>query len=127
MKGVIISITCLIIIIIGWGVFYYFSIEDTVNYYWDELDKLAYVVEDEKWAEADSMMETYLEKWEQTRNLWIYFLNQDNVNQIDVSISRLKDYISNKNVILSQSEMEELKCKFNFVDENECLSWENIF
>lgn len=127
MRFVIISIICLTIIILSWGLFYFLSIEKTVLYYWDELEELSQIVGNENWLEANRRVEIYTEKWMKTRELWIFFLNQHVIDDIDISIYRLKKNIENNNVLFSQGEIEELRVKFNIVKENECLTWENIF
>ena len=59
--------------------------------------------------------------------MWIYFLNQKDLDNIDSSIRQLNVYIENEEKILAQAELENLTVLFYVIDENECLSLENIF
>lgn len=127
MKSVIISIICLLVIIIGWYVFYFYSIEDVTSYYWENLTMISLLISKNNWTLAEEKMFNYLEKWKNTRKLWIMLLNQHDIDQIDISIYRLNKFIKNKNIPLSLGEIEELKFKFKIINESECLTFENIF
>ena len=127
MKSVIICIISIIAIVLIWVGFYYYSIEDTYLYYWNELDELTQIVNNENWDEANTKIELYKEKWEKTREFWIFFINQHHVNEIDISINRLQRYLKVEDNPLSLGEIEELKFRFKIVNESECLTFENIF
>ncbi|MDD2494137.1 MAG: DUF4363 family protein [Tissierellia bacterium] len=127
MKMLIISFILLLACIFLWLWFHFTSIEIVTSYFWDNLGDLLDKVGNEDWDEAKNDIEVYSKKWEDTRNLWIYFLNQGNVNNIDSSFKLLNSYISNSDKILSQAEIENLRVLFNIIKDNECLSLENIF
>ncbi len=127
MRSVIICLVSVIVIILIWFGFYYYSIEDTYLYYWNELEGLTQIVNEQNWDEANLKMSSYMDKWESTRKLWIYFLNQHHVNEIDITINRLNKYIKEKETPLSLAQIEELKYRFKIVKEGECLTLENIF
>ncbi|MFA9422577.1 MAG: DUF4363 family protein [Sedimentibacter sp.] len=127
MKMVIISLIVLLAFIGVWAWFHFTSVEPVTNYYWEKLVDLSNLIYVEDWQKAECNMELYFEKWERTRNLWVYFINQSEIDNIDLSIRKLDSFIRNRDKNMAQAELEHLRVLFNIIKENECLSLENIF
>ncbi len=126
MRMVVISLTILLILIGIWVWFHFTSIEPTTSYYYEKLSDLSDLLSDGQWERAKEDMQTYNEKWDETRNLWIYFTNQNDIDNIDLSIKKLVIFIENRDKTMAQAELEHLRVLFNIIKENECLSLENI-
>lgn len=127
MRMLVISLSILLLLIGLWGCFYYASVYPVTNYYWDNLSKLSDIVVKDDWERAKIDIDTYTNKWRETKELWIFFLNQKDIDNIDSSMNKLNAYINNKDKVLAQAELEHLKVMFYVVDQNESLSLENIF
>ena len=126
MKMVLISLAVLLVLIGIWIWFHFTSVEPTTKYYYDELAELSELIKTNKWTQAESDMVLYKDKWDTTRNLWIYFINQNDIDNIDSSMKKLELFIKNKDKTMAQAELEHLRILFNIIKENECLSLENI-
>lgn len=126
MKMVLISLLVLLILMGVWIWFHFTSVEPITSYYYESLKELSNIINIEQWHEAEKDMLFYDDKWNETRNLWIYFINQSDIDNIDSSIQRLKSFIKNKDKTMAQAELEHLRILFNIIKENECLSLENI-
>lgn len=126
MRMVVISLIVLLVLIGIWAWFHYTSIEPTTAYYYEKLAELSDLINDNQWHRADADMQLYFDKWDDTRNLWIYFINQNDIDNIDSSIKKLVSFIKNQDKTMAQAELEHLRVLFNIIKENECLSLENI-
>lgn len=127
MRMVVISLIFLLILIFVWFWFHFTSIEIVTSFYWENLIDLSNTIYNDNWDKAEKDIIIYINKWEETRSLWVYFLNQDDIDEIDKSFKMLHVYINNYNKTMAQSELEQLRVYFNIIKENECLSLENIF
>jgi len=127
MRMVVISAIFLIIMILIWVWFHFTSIEIVTSYYWENLIDLSNAIYNDDWDKAENDINKYSKKWEEARKLWIYFINQKDIDNIDASFRKLDVYIKNFNKTIAQAEIEELRTLFNVIKENECLSIENIF
>ena len=127
MRMVVISAIFLIIMILIWVWFHFTSIEIVTSYYWENLIDLSNAIYNDDWDKAENDINKYSKKWEEARNLWIYFINQKDIDNIDASFTKLDVYIKNFNKTIAQAEIEQLRMLFNVIKENECLSKENIF
>lgn len=126
MKMVATSLTILLLLIGVWVWFHFTSIEPVTAFYYEKLAELSDLIEDGQWQRAEADMQVYNDKWDNTRNMWIYFINQNDIDSIDSSIKKLVSFIKNQDKNMSQAEIEHLKIRFNVIKENECLSLENI-
>ena len=126
MKMVLISLIILLILVGIWIWFHFTSIEPTTTYYYEVLTELSNLIYTDQWNKAETDLLFYYENWEEVRNLWIYFINQNDIDNIDSSIGRLDSFIKNRDKTMAQAELEHLKVLFNVIKENECLSLENI-
>lgn len=127
MRMVVISLIILMIMISIWAWFYYGSVGPVTSFYRDNLPVLSDLVKDENWDRAMKDIKEYTDKWYEVKKLWMYFINQRDLDNIDSSLEQLNIYIENKEKILAQAELEHLIVLFRIIDENECLSLENIF
>ena len=127
MKMVAISLTVLLILIGIWIWFHFTSVEPTTTYYYEALVALSDLNYTDQWHKVDDHILFYYEKWVDTRNLWIYFINQTDIDNIDSSVKKLDSFVKNRDKTMAQAELEHLKVLFNVIKENECLSLENIF
>lgn len=127
MRMVVISFIVLLIMILIWIWFHFTSIELITSFFWEDLINLSNCIYNDNWDKAESNLAIYIKKWESARNLWIYFINQKDIDQIDRGFKMLNVYINNLNKTMAQAQIEELRLLFNVIKENECLSLENIF
>jgi len=126
MRMVVISLMILLLMIGLWIWFHYTSVEPVTTYYWEKLIELSNSIYVDDWQKTEYDMRNYYKKWENTRNLWVYFINQNEIDDIDSSIRKLDSYIKNRDKNMAQAELEHLRVLFNVIKENECLSLENI-
>ncbi|MGD9570025.1 MAG: DUF4363 family protein [Sedimentibacter sp.] len=126
MRMVIISLIVLLVFVGIWIWFHFTSVEPTTTYYYEELIELNNLIYTDQWEKAESNMEFYYDNWEDVRNLWVYFINQNDIDNIDSSIIKLDSFIRNRDKTMAQAELEHLRVLFNVIKENECLSLENI-
>jgi len=127
MRMMVISFIVILIILFIWFWFHFSSIEVVTSYYSENLRELKEMIKDEDWDKANVEIVKYNDKWQEFKKPWVYFLNQNDVNNIDISFKRLEIYIKNSNKIMAQAELEQLFEYFYVIKENECLSWDNIF
>lgn len=127
MKMLINSLVFFAIMISLWVWFSFTQVEPVVKYYEEDLTKLSYLIEDNKWEDANSKTGEHLLYWEKVKKVWIFFVHQSDIEKIDASIKKLNVYIKNNNKVMAQAEIEELKVLINVVKANEDTAIDNIF
>ncbi|MBP1926138.1 hypothetical protein J2Z76_002002 [Sedimentibacter acidaminivorans] len=127
MRMMVISFIVILLIIFTWVWFHFSSIEVVTSYFFENLVDLSNIIDLNDWDTASNDIVKYIEKWNDLKTPWIYFLNQKDIDDIDTSFAKLEVYIKHANETMAQAELEQLKAYFNIIKENECLSLDNIF
>jgi hypothetical protein len=123
---VIISLLVLLVLVGIWIWFHFTSVEPTTTYYYEVLTELSNLIYTDQWSKVETNMLHHYDDWNDVRNLWIYFINQNDIDNIDISMRRLDSFIKNRDKTMAQAELEHLRVLFIIIKENECLSMENI-
>lgn len=126
MRMVIISLLVLLVLVGIWIWFHFTSVEPTTTYYYEVLTELSNLIYTDQWSKVETNMLYHYDDWNDVRNLWIYFINQNDIDNIDISMRRLDSFIKNRDKTMAQAELEHLRVLFNIIKENECISMENI-
>lgn len=127
MKTLYISLAFLIIILIIWFLVFNFYIDSEIQYFFSELDTLHEDILREDYIRARTNMDKIIKKWEGTEKVWIYCVNQTEIDEIKASIQNIDNYIKIENQSLALLEIEEFRKFLRLVRGNESLSLENIF
>lgn len=127
MKMLIISLIFLLMMIGVWIWYHFTSIEPMTDYYNENLQDLSKIIEKEQWEKADEDILTYLDKWEDVKNIWVYFIDQKDLDNIESSMNKVHVYIKNKEKVHAQAELEHMMVLFGIIKDNECLVIQNVF
>ena len=126
MKKFIISLIALLAIIV--------SSSMTVRYIHNSSSKIVESIEyasslinNGKWIEAKSAIDDINSKWDDTEKSWALLTDHIEIDNIEVSMLKSKEYIRTKNLPLSLSELENLKFMIEHIYEKEKFNLKNIF
>jgi hypothetical protein len=126
MKKFIISLIALLAIIV--------SSSMTVRYIHSSSSKIVGSIEytsslinNGKWIEAKSAIDDIDSKWDDTEKSWALLTDHIEIDNIEVSMLKSKEYIRTKNLPLSLSELENLKFMIEHIYEKEKFNLKNIF
>ncbi|KLU60438.1 hypothetical protein CEB3_c32890 [Peptococcaceae bacterium CEB3] len=91
-----------------------------------QLDRVERSVQDGKWQEAGNELKTAQASWEKTKYWWTILLNHQEIDNIDISMSRVQKYIETKGAVLSLGELSTLRMLVDHVSDNEAFNVRNI-
>ena len=126
MKKFIISLIALLAIIV--------SSSMTVRYIHSSSSKIVESIEyasslinNGKWIEAKSAIDDINSKWDDTEKSWALLTDHIEIDNIEISMLKSKEYIRTKNLPLSLSELKNLKFMIEHIYEKEKFNLKNIF
>ena len=77
MRMVLISLAILLVLVGIWIWFHFTKVEPYTTYFDESLVDLSHLILSEQWNNAASNMLDYNNRWKDIRNLWVYFINQN--------------------------------------------------
>ncbi|MHB1652111.1 MAG: DUF4363 family protein [Desulfitobacteriaceae bacterium] len=90
------------------------------------LDKVEQMVRSGRWETAGVELETTKNFWDKEKYWWTILLNHQEIDNIDISISRLESYVETRGLVLSLGELSALKMLVDHIADNEAITIRNI-
>lgn len=79
------------------------------------------------WDEAENRFKKLDSAWQKTKSLWTVLLNHTEIDNIDLTLAKLEQYIKTQEQGLALAEISSLKLLIRHIPEKEKLTLENIF
>lgn len=126
MRSVIISTSCVVVLILTWGFFYFFSGEILTDFSRELSGPLYSYISDENWEAAEESMDGLAKSWESNKALFYTLSSHAVVRETDVSLARLKEFILNKEVSDAHAEIGAISELFLSIRQGEAFTVDNI-
>lgn len=126
MKTLITSTIIIIVLLITWGLMYDFISQTT-----EEFNSLIADIENkvlsDDWDSTMSIYDSINTKWEGKQKVFLLIIDHEEIEKINLTLSKIKKYILIKDKSLTLSETSALRFFLNHIEEKESLSLKNIF
>lgn len=80
----------------------------------------------EQWDKAESQLKEFEEQWDSTKRGWAMLVDHFEIDNIDNSFTKAKEYIKSKDFSEALAELEALKHYIGHIPEKEGFSLKNI-
>lgn len=91
------------------------------------IDEIENSVKSEKWIQAETGIQTTKMIWKDVKGSWSALIDHQEIDNIDVTLSRLQMLVMAKEMPSSLSEAEALKIYIGHIPAKEKLGFENLF
>lgn len=120
--------TLLIILglIIGLGFWTNQSLDESAENLVSQIDKISAEIKHDRWARAESHAEELEKAWSQQVGWWPIILDHQEIDNIEFSLAKIKEYVANQDKPLSLGQLSELKLMIEHIPRKEAVTLENI-
>lgn len=126
MKNLILSLLIVAVLMVSWFFFDAYSHEATYALA-DVLDeKIIPLTEKESWDETAALYDEFEVQWKQYKKKALAFLENDQINEIDLCVARAEKYIEAMDVSNSAGELCSISTQLKLLDKREKVSLSNI-
>lgn len=125
MKIVVATIVILALLL-GFGTYAYYYLDSTANELLVMAERIEKNVANEEWQQAESNFSKLHAEWERTITKWTILIDHIELDQINTSMSRTKQFMDTRDLSGFMSEMAELKLLIKHVPEKEALNMKNV-
>ncbi len=84
-------------------------------------------VKAQSWGQAENKLNQLNNSWEEVKHIWSALIDHQEIDNIDVTLSRLQKLVETRDVSSSVSEAAALKKFIDHIPEKESLNMDNIF
>lgn len=90
------------------------------------IDSLEKGINAEDWETVDKNLESTINEWQHSKKTWAILIDHLEIDNIDETLSRMKEFIKTKEVPSALAEASALKLYFRHIPAKETMSIENI-
>lgn len=91
-----------------------------------KVESIAGAVSRQDWQQAEKQMAALEKTWNKKKNWWPALMDHQEIDNIESSIARTREYITAREIGLSRGEISQLKLMINHIPEKEKLNLKNI-
>lgn len=114
-------------LLLGFGTYSYYYINDTASALLDSLDPLEENVWSGNWYEAEKKFAMLRAAWDETSPKWTSLLDHQELDNINITMTRVGKFMETKDMPGFMSELAELRMLIEHIPEKEAISIANIF
>jgi hypothetical protein len=124
---VIALILIIVIIILGTGFWMENYLTASSEMLAANFEKLEEALTRKNWVQASEILNNTWEIWDKTKKNWAPLIDHQEIDQLDLAVARLTQYINNQEYSLSLAELSALKFLIRHIPEKERVNLQNIF
>lgn len=91
-----------------------------------QIDQVTKEIKHDRWGKARQETVALESTWVRESRWWPVFLDHEEMDKIQFSVARVKEYVTNRNYPLSMGQLAELKAMINHIPDLEGVTLENL-
>lgn len=124
---VIIALVLLAVAIGATSVYSFYVLRITSSKLEKEISAIEKSLQNNNWVSAGKNLEKMQKSWSKAKKAWTVMLDHSEIDNIDITLSRLSSYVKTKDLTLSLAETASLKQYIKHIPEKESTNISNIF
>lgn len=116
-----------ILLIIALSIAPYIIIHNSSRNLANNLDSLEHAIYQSEWEQAKGQLATTHEVWNKTKKTWSSIIDHQEIDNIDIAISRLEQYVDTEGLSLAAGEVSSLKQLVEHIADKEKPTFSNVF
>lgn len=122
----LIILTLILAALLGLSTWGYYQLDNSARTLAGHLDKSEKAVAGRDWPTVGREISRMSARWERTKTVWTVFINHEEMDKIDMSMARLKEFMVTRNKTETRAGLAELKMLIRHIPEKEALTLHNI-
>ena len=121
------TLAVILALVIGMGAWFNHSLQTSSDDLTGQIKLLSSTIRQQDWETAVEHSENLEKLWEQKAKWWPVFLDHQEMDNIEFSLARVKEYVISQDDSLSLGQLSELKLMIKHIPRKEAVNLENIF
>lgn len=120
------SLLVILGLVIALGLWVNHSLENTAEALAQNVWQITEEVEADSWQKAEQHLNALEKEWNNVGRWWPVVLDHQEIDNIEFALAKLKEYVAEKNRVLSLGQLSELKLMILHLPEREAITIKNI-
>lgn len=114
-------------LLVGFGLYSYNYLEKTTNTLVLKTVSLEKNARSQNWEQTQKSFDSLNSSWNKVNSKWAMLIDHQELDKINISISRIREYISTRHIPGLMAELAELQLLLTHIPEKEALNLNNMF
>ncbi|NLJ75905.1 MAG: DUF4363 family protein [Peptococcaceae bacterium] len=123
----LVVLTIIFVAILSFGFWTNHLLQDATDEMVHKITQIEQALEESQWEQALANTDELEETWKEKTKWWPSFLDHQEIDNIEFTMTKTREYIAKENTPLSWAHLAELKLMIKHVPKKESLTIENIF
>lgn len=120
------SVLIAFVMVLGLGVWANIQLNKSTSGLVQKIDIIESDIAGQSWDHAYNNTLAFEKAWKKNAKWWPTILDHQEMDNIEFSMARFKEYVAQKNNVLSMGQLSELKLMIQHIPEKEAVSLKNI-
>ncbi len=122
----LITLLIILAVVISFGVWTNQSLAASARDLTHQIDAIANEVQNNRWAGAVAKTNALKKTWGKKATWWPMILEHQEIDNIEFSLARVREYVAARSNPLARGQLSELKLMINHIPRKEELTLQNI-
>lgn len=91
-----------------------------------QIDQVTMQIKENQWHDAEEQTEKLETEWKEEAEWWPIFLEHQEMDNIEFSMAKFKEYVATENNSLSLGQLSELRTMIEHIPKKEAINIKNI-
>lgn len=123
----LVTLTIILGLIVGMAVWFNHSLQETTEDLSRQISGISQEIKRKDWPGAEKKSEELEQMWDEKAKWWPAFLDHQEMDNIEFSLARVKEYVVSRDSALALGQLSELKLMIEHIPRKEMVNLENIF
>ncbi|MEQ8201051.1 MAG: DUF4363 family protein [Syntrophomonadaceae bacterium] len=123
----LIGVLATLIILISSGIWINDWLSDSSDHLVEQIEAVSRQVEAGDWSAASAEVGQLERKWDKEAKWWPVFMEHQEIDNIEFSLARCKEYVSSQDHALAAGQLSEIRLMIEHIPRKEEINIENIF
>lgn len=123
----LVSIFVIVLMILGAGFWTNHALQETTRDLTAQVDRITQEIKGERWDQAIQQTKDLEKTWKEEAKWWPALLDHQEMDNIEFSLAKVKEYVASRDYPLALGQLSELKLMIEHIPRKESVKIENIF
>lgn len=114
-------------VIVSFGFWTNHMLRESAGEMLQKIEQIEQGLENNQWEQARTGTDELEETWDKKANWWPTVLDHQEIDNIEFSMAKTREYIKTENASLSWGQLSELKLMIGHIPEKESINLKNLF
>ncbi len=114
-------------VIVSFGFWTNHMLQASAGVMLQKIEQIEQGLENNQWEQARTGTDELEETWDKKANWWPTVLDHQEIDNIEFSMAKTREYIKTENASLSWGQLSELKLMIGHIPEKESINLKNLF